>query len=316
MRLCMKYTSDAIQNYDIPDASEFIKEDGTMQDAFFRNRKGSLLQNIYASSAIYNNNKKEEIMKLLEAHENQTSEADGSKTMINMLSKMKDEDGKYDIEAMRQLQWHIGKFCTETPDKLFDEGKPTDEFYSLAFKRSFYGEKYIDKFMSHINSHWQDHYGDTGRKYLELVSTYPSRSDAFSDERTEWIKNYLDAGGPTNELFDEILLDGNNITIFRGHPEWQAKLADDKKSLVKFCKECNLSGYSIRKYGLTADNLHDYFNTNGPTGKMINKAFFDITDFLYKHPELQEGLLAEQKSMIKFCGGGVVLTTGIWQDTG
>ena len=303
MRLCMKYTSDAIQNDDIPDVSEFIKEDGTMQDAFFRNRKGSLLQNIYASPAIYNNNKKEEIMKLLEAHENQTSEADGSKAMINMLSKMKDEDGKYDIEAMRQLQWHIGRFCTETPDKLFDDGRPTDEFYSLAFKQSFHGEKYTDRFMSHINSHWQDHYGDTGRKYLELVSTYPSRSDAFSDERTEWIKNYLDAGGPTNELFDEILLDGNNITIFRGHPEWQAKLADDKKSLVKFCKECNLGGYSIRKYGLTADNLHDYFNTNGPTGKMINKAFFDITDFLYKHPELQEGLLAEQKSMVKFCGG-------------
>ena len=110
MRLCMEYTSDAIQNYDIPDTSEFIKEDGTMQDAFFRNRKGSLLQNIYASPAIYNNNKKEEIMKLLEAHENQTSEADGSKAMINMLSKMKDEDGKYDIEAMRQLQWHIGRF--------------------------------------------------------------------------------------------------------------------------------------------------------------------------------------------------------------
>ena len=303
MRLCMKYTSDAIQNYDIPDTSEFIKEDGTMQDAFFRNRKGSLLQNIYASPAIYNNNKKEEIMKLLEAHENQTSEADGSKAMINMLSKMKDEDGKYDIEAMRQLQWHIGRFCTETPDKLFDDGRPTDEFYSLAFKQSFHGEKYTDRFMSHIDSNWQDHYGDAGRKYLELVSTYPSRSDAFSDERTEWIKNYLDAGGPTNELFDEILLDGNNITIFRGHPEWQAKLADDKKSLVKFCKECNLGGYSIRKYGLTADNLHDYFNTNGPTGKMINKAFFDITDFLYKHPELQEGLLAEQKSMVKFCGG-------------
>ena len=301
MRLCMKYTSDAIQNYDIPDTSEFIKEDGTMQDAFFRNRKGSLLQNIYASPAIYNNNKKEEIMKLLEAHENQTSEADGSKAMINMLSKMKDEDGKYDIEAMRQLQLHIGRFCVESPDKLFDEGKPTDEFYSLAFKQSFHGEKYIDKFMSHINSHWQDHYGDTGRKYLELVSTYPSRSDAFSDERTEWIKNYLDAGGPTNELFDEILLDGNNITIFGKHPEWQVKLADDKKSLVKFCEECNLSGYSIREYGLTADNLSEYFDANGPTSKMKEKILFNDVRVLYRHPELQEGLSAEQKNMVKFC---------------
>ena len=301
MRLCMEYTSDAIQNYDIPDTSEFIKEDGTMQDAFFRNRKGSLLQNIYASPAIYNNNKKEEIMKLLEAHENQTSEADGSKAMINMLSKMKDEDGKYDIEAMRQLQWHIGRFCTETPDKLFDDGRPTDEFYSLAFKQSFHGEKYTDKFMSYIDSDWKDHYGDTGRKYLELVSTYPSRSDAFSDEHTEWIKNYLDAGGPTNELFDEILLDRDNITIFGKHPEWQSKLADDKKSLVKFCEECNLSGYSIREYGLTADNLSEYFDADGPTSKMKEKILLNKVELLYQHPELQEGLSAEQKSMVKFC---------------
>ena len=240
-------------------------------------------------------------MKLLEAHENQTSEADGSKAMINMLSKMKDEDGKYDIEAMRQLQWHIGRFCTETPDKLFDDGRPTDEFYSLAFKQSFHGEKYTDKFMSYIDSDWKDHYGDTGRKYLELVSTYPSRSDAFSDEHTEWIKNYLDAGGPTNELFDEILLDRDNITIFGKHPEWQSKLADDKKSLVKFCEECNLSGYSIREYGLTADNLSEYFDADGPTSKMKEKILLNKVELLYQHPELQEGLSAEQKSMVKFC---------------
>ncbi len=302
MRLCMKYTSNAIQNDDIPDVSEFIKEDGTMQDAFFRNRKGSLLQNIYASPAIYCNYEKEgvEVVKLLKAHENQASEADGSEVMINMLSKMKDEDGKYDIEAVRQLQWHIGRFCTKSPDKLFDDGRPTDEFYSLAFKQSFHGEKYTDKFMSYIDSDWKDHYGDAGRKYLELVSTYPSWSDAFSDEHTEWIENYLDAGGPTNELFDEILLDRDNITIFGKHPEWQTKLADDKKSLVKFCEECNLSGYSIREYGLTADNLSEYFDTDGPTSKMKEKILLNKVELLYQHPELQEGLSAEQKSMVKF----------------
>jgi len=290
MHLCMKYTSDAIQNDDIPDTSEFIKEDGTMQDAFFRNRKGSLLQDIYAYYEIYYNDKNEEVLKFLEAHENQASEADGSKAMINMLSKMKDEDGKYYIEAMRELQFNIGRFCTEAPDKLFNEGKPTDEFYSLAFKQSFYyGEEYIDSFMSYVDSDWKDHYGDVGRKYLELVPTYPSWSDAFSDERTEWIKNYLDAGGPTNELFDGILLDRDNITIFGKHPEWQVKLADDKKSLVKFCEECNLGGYSIREYGITADNLADYFDADGPMPEFLQKIFID-GDYgvIYKYYQSQD----------------------------
>ena len=309
MRLCMtkalNMTEGSQGDGQKLDLSDLIDEDGTLKDAFFQNRPGSFLQDVYNAQETYDSCDGEDcakVIRFLEAHKDQTSEADGSKAMINMLSKMKDEDGKYDIEAVRQLQWHIGKFCTETPDKLFDEGKPTDEFYSLAFKQSFHGEKYIDRFMSHIDSNWQDHYGDAGRKYLELVSTYPSRSDAFSDERTEWIKNYLDAGGPTNELFNEIFLDWNNVEIFGEHPEWQAKLADDKKSMVKFCEEYNLRGYSIREYGLTADNLSDYFDADGPTSKMKEKILFDKVELLYQHPEFQEGLSAEQKSMVKFCG--------------
>ena len=309
MRLCMtkalNMTEGSQGDGQKLDLSDLIDEDGTLKDAFFQNRPGSFLQDVYNAQETYDSCDGEDcakVIRFLEAHKDQTSEADGSKAMINMLSKMKDEDGKYDIEAMGQLQWHIGRFCTEAPDKLFDEGKPTDEFYSLAFKQSFHGGKYIDRFMSHIDSNWQDHYGDAGRKYLELVSTYPSRSDAFSDERTEWIKNYLDAGGPTNELFNEIFLDWNNVEIFGEHPEWQAKLADDKKSMVKFCEEYNLRGYSIREYGLTADNLSDYFDADGPTSKMKDKILFDKVELLYQHPEFQEGLSAEQKSMVKFCG--------------
>ena len=55
-------------------------------------------------------------------------------------------------------------------------------------------------------------------------------------------------------------------------------------------------------YGLTADNLSDYFDANGPTSKMKEKILFNNVEVLHRHPELQEGLSAEQKSMVKFCG--------------
>ncbi len=307
MRLCMvkalNMTEKEQDDGQRLDLSDLIDEDGILKDAFFQNRPGSLLWDVCATKrrdyGDYDCTLRS--LEFLEAHQGQASEMDGSKATIKLLSKMRDEDGRYNVEAVRLFRESMGSICVNNPEKLFDGDEPTDKFYSTVFMRC-YCNKDTDKFMSYIDSDWKDHYGDTGRKYLELVSTYPSWSDTSSDERTEWIENYLDAGGPTNELFDKILLDRDNIAIFREHPEWQAKLADDKKSLVKFCKECNLGGYSIRKYGLTADNLHDYFNTNGPTSKMINKAFFDITDFLYKHPELQEGLSAEQKSMVRFCG--------------
>ena len=303
MQICMERISNDVRYLDLSDVSEFINEDGTMRDAFFRNCKGSLLQGAYSTCGNFFRYDRREMMilKLLEVHRDQVSEADGSKTMIDMLGKMKDEDGKYDIEAMRQLQWHIGRFCVESPDKLFDEGKPTDEFYSLAFKQSLYGEKYIDKFMSHIDSNWQDHYGDTGRKYLDLVTTYPDQPDVSEGRRTNWLKDYLDADGPTNELFDEIFLDGENIKIFREHPELQTKLTGDKKSFIKFCDKYGLSNQDMRKCGLAADNLPEYFDANGPTSKMKGEILFKGVEILYEHPELQEGLSAEQKSMVKFC---------------
>ena len=296
MRLCMAKVLDMTKGSQSDgqklDLSDLIDDDGSLKDAFFQNRPGSFLQDVYyAHYGFRDGEEYARVIRFLEAHKDQASEADGSRVLVNLLGKMKDEDGKYDIEAMRELQLNIGRFCAEAPDKLFDEGKPTDEFYSLAFKRSFsfFGEKYIDKFMSYVDSDWKDHYGDVGRKYLELISTYPNRVDTLNDERTEWIKNYLDAGGPTNELFDKILLDRNNITIFEEHPEWQVKLADDKKSLVKFCEECNLDGYSIREYGLTADNLSEYFDANGPMPWFLQKIFLDGNyGVIYKYYQSQD----------------------------
>ena len=307
MRLCMvqalEMTKESQGDNQRLDLSDLIDEKGILKDAFFQNRPGSLLWDVCATKrrdyGDYDCTLRS--LEFLEAHQGQASEMDGSKATIKLLSKMRDEDGRYNVEAVRLFRESMGSICINNPEKLFDGDEPTDKFYSTVFMRC-YCNKDTDKFMSYIDSDWKDHYGDAGRKYLELVSTYPSRSDASSDERTEWIENYLDAGGPTNELFDKILLDRNNIAIFREHPEWQAKLADDKKSMVKFCEECNLSGYSIREYGLTADNLSEYFDADGPTSKMKEKILFNNVEVLYKHPELQEGLSTEQKSMVEFCG--------------
>ena len=301
MQICMGLISDAVVYEKISDTSEFVDEDGIMRDAFFRNNEGSLLystDNYYC----YFYNKQEEALKLLEAHKSQASEADGSKTMIDMLGKMKDESGEYDIEAIEWFQGCVGGSCINSPGELFDGDQPTDEFYSLVFKRSYRNKKGIDKFMSHIDSEWQDHYGDTGRKYLSLVSTYPDRQSSFSSyERAKWLEDYLDAGGPTNELFDEIFLDGENIKIFRENPELQTKLTGDKKSFIKFCNKYGLSNQDMRKCGLAVDSLSDYFDANGPTSKIKDWIMFNDVEVLYKYPELQEGLSAEQKSLIKFC---------------
>ena len=92
-----------------------------------------------------------------------------------------------------------------------------------------------------------------------------------------------------------------DIGVLYDRPELQEGLSAEQKSMVKFCEECGLDNRDIAEYGLTADNLSEYFDANGPTSKMGDKVLFSNIELLYKHPEFQEGLSDEQKSMVKFC---------------
>lgn len=306
--------------------------------------------------------------------------ADGGRAMVDLLGKMKGENGKYDAEAVEQFSRFMGNLCINHLSELFDDDKLTDKFYSASFKQ-YYHNKGIDRFMPYIDDGWKNHYGDTGRKYLELVSTYPDHKDS-KYERTQWIRDYFDAGGPTGELFDAILCDNSddfsNVEVCLDDPDIYSKLSNgqkdfisiykrygsdtnneissniskgranivqgtltvdslvneilneiplnadkidllgdcqdaasrllnsNEKSLAKFCVDYKgYEGYQNVLLSMSMVNNHnlaDYFDANGPTDKMKDKILFEKASFLYDHPELQEGLSAEQKNMVKFCG--------------
>ena len=300
--------------------------------------------------------------------------------MVDLLGKMKGENGKYDAEAIEQFSRFMGDLYINHPSELFDGDKLTDKFYSASLER-YYHNKGIDKFMPYIDDGWKNHYGDTERKYLELVSTYPDHPDS-KDERIQWIRDYFDAGGPTGELFDAILCDDSdgfsNIEVFLDNPDIYSKLSNgqkdfiniykhygsgidnkisssiregradivrgtltvdslvneilneiplnakkidllgdcrdaasrlldsNEKSLAKFC--ANYKGYKgywdvLSSMSMVNNhNLADYFDANGPTDKMKDEILFRKASFLYDHPELQEGLTNAKKSAVEFCG--------------
>ena len=368
MHLCMERILDTAKQGDSLDIAELVNEKGIVQDKFFQNYPGSLLWNVCTTKQRGYDDYMLRSLELLEAHQDRASEIDGSKAMIKLLSKMRDKDGKYDTEAVRLFRKSMGSICINDPGELFDGDELADKFYSAVFMRC-YCNKDTDKFMSYIDSNWKDHYGDTGRKYLELISTYPDEDNY--EQKRQWVEEYLGAGGPVNELANGILCDAyyelrgipaekmpdewqklrnfcgtysysmsrlnvvggatkmeniligdlaeyfdangptdklvdkvlfNDIKLIYDHPELQADLSDDKKSLVKFCGEYSLDRWWIGIYGLTADNLADYFDSSGPTNKMKDEILFRNVSFLYDHPELQTGLPDNKKNLIKFCG--------------
>ena len=103
------------------------------------------------------------------------------------------------------------------------------------------------------------------------------------------IDNYFDANGPTGKMLDHVLF--NDVGFLYDHPESQARLSDDKKSLVKFCGEYSLDNSYMRKYGLTPDSLTDYFDANGPKPKFWQDAFASDAhnlDLIYKYYQNQD----------------------------
>ena len=302
MYFCMERIFDAAKEGNDLDIAELINEKGIMRDKFFQNYPGSLLWDVCATKqrdyGDYDCTLRS--LEFLEAHQDQTSEMDGSKATIKLLSKMRDEDGRYDAEAVRLFRKSIGLICINNPEELFDGDELTDKFYSAVFMRC-YCNKDTDKFMSYIDSDWKDHYGDAGRKYLELVSTYPDEGDGT--QKGQWVGEYLGAGGPVNGLANGILCDA-----YYGLEYVPAeKIPNEWQKLRSFCET-----YSYRMDGLGGatnmesiliGDLTDYFDANGPTDKLIDKILFNDIKFIYDYPELQADLSDDKKSMVRFCDG-------------
>ena len=143
MRLCMATALDMTKKEQAGgrrlDLSNLIDENGILKDAFFQNRPGSFLQDVYNAQETYHSCDGEEYartIRFLEAHKDQTSEADGSRALVDLLSKMKNENGGYDMKAITDLQRLTS--LTHNYTELFDANDPKPEVWQDAFSRGGY----------------------------------------------------------------------------------------------------------------------------------------------------------------------------------
>ena len=81
----------------------------------------------------------------------------------------------------------------------------------------------------------------------------------------------------------------NDVRVLYQHPELQEGLTDAEKSAVEFCEKYDFSNEAMRNHGLTADNLSEYFDANGPMPEFLQKIFLD-GDYgvIYKYYQSQD----------------------------
>ena len=310
MKFCVGRVSEAVNqgaSYGgISDTTELISDDGFLKDAFFQNRPGSLLSDIYTKREhdIYDDAERcIRTVEFLEAHRDQASETDGSRAMIDLLGKMKDKDGGYDTSAIAALRVSVG-----SPDKYQDQfgadNNPTTKLYDMMlYPINIENAKHYDKMnkmMSHIDPGWKDHYSDVEKSYLNFVFREDRRvvdmvlgncfDNTCDTTRTKKdIATYFDVDGPTHELQSKMLF--CNIDFLYQHPDLQTRLSENEKSLVEFCQKYELNENFVKRHGLISDNLADYFDANGPKLKFWQDAFASDAhdlDLIYKYSQNQD----------------------------
>ncbi len=143
MRLCMAKALDMTEEEQGDgqrlDLSDLIDGNGLLKDAFFQNRSKSFLQDICIPRCGFIHDDegwRTEVAGFLEAHKDQTSEADGSRAMVDLLSKMKNGNSGNDEEAIIDLHHLIG--LTNNYTELFDANGLKSEVWQDVFSRGGY----------------------------------------------------------------------------------------------------------------------------------------------------------------------------------
>ena len=200
MRLCMAQAYGmTFANWTFK-LSDLIDKKGILKDAFFQNRPGSFLRDVYNAQETYDSCDGEEYartVRFLEAHKDQTRKADGSRALVNLLGKMKNENGGYDMKAIIDLQRLTG--LTYNYKKLFDANGLKPKVWQNVFSQG--GHLAILRYYQNQDEAGRERMG-LDDKQMAVARGYSSISEGndWNDSRSLF-ESYV------REHYDELTID-------------------------------------------------------------------------------------------------------------
>ena len=200
MRLCMAQAYGmTFANWTFK-LSDLIDKKGILKDAFFQNRPGSFLRDVYNAQETYDSCDGEEYartVRFLEAHKDQTRKADGSRALVNLLGKMKNENGGYDMKAIIDLQRLTG--LTYNYKKLFDANGLKPKVWQNVFSQG--GHLAILRYYQNQDEAGKKRMG-LDSKQIAVARGYSSISEGnYWNDSRKLFESYV------REHYDELTID-------------------------------------------------------------------------------------------------------------
>ena len=319
MQTCIGCASDMAEKEGLA-MSDLIDKNGALKDAFFENSPESLLGQFDVASLLdhyytpLDNVRCARIAEFLEAHRDQTNEDDGGRMLVDFIrNNLKSDDGTYDAKVIEQFRYSLGPRFVAEYQKSLNGGQEKERFYDEVFLRYRSAHDCLDAIMPRLDPDWRSHYSNAEKAYFKFISKVSSHgnhdfnyanyvdADSAGELRRATVR-YFDANGPTDELIRQMLF--KDMNLLRKYPELCANaagLSDGEMALFKFCESYRVNNSNIKKWGLNPDNLPDYVNGYGLTGKLIDQILLSDIDFLRKNPDLQARLSDDKKAFLGFC---------------
>ena len=256
----------ATDNQPAPDLSELIGKDG-LRPGFYQKIPGLPLYNLEYDGRADGYDDRQFLDDANFVTVNRDKLDAQGRVMADVITRLNNDDGDH-AQALLAYRKYVSARQPGDQAELFDQhGRPTDDFYSLAFNSSKVSP---GDFIAPVDSGWRSHYTPPELAFISFTADtgFDLAKYASPGNRRELVNQLFAQGEPSSALLDRMVT--GDTEIVANQPQLMKRLPDYQKHFVELSQS---AGFPASLGRLSGEEVNEYFDDEGATPALWQYAF-------------------------------------------
>ena len=256
----------ATDNQPAPDLSELIDKDG-LRPGFYQKVPGLPLYNLEYDGRADGYDDRQFLDDANFVTVNRDKLDAQGRVMADVITRLNNDDGDH-ARALLAYRKYVSARQPSDQAELFDQhGRPTDDFYSLAFNSS---KVTPGDFITPVDPGWRNHYTPPELAFISFTADtgFDLAKYVSSGNRRELVNQLFAQGEPSSALLGRMVT--GDTEIVANQPQLMQRLPDYQKHFVELSQS---AGFPASLGRLSGEEVNEYFNDEGVTPALWQYAF-------------------------------------------